>query len=136
MSATLKAEASSMQKDINETETLIGNYEEEWRELQLEQERIGHLLKDIGQDSTDDKTSSVAESLSLQIRDEEKSISKLNEENQRLLSLRDKREKQVELWGDLNKILQVKIQCQREGRNQGIGGVLHVDRGAETFTLQ
>ncbi|XP_059620163.1 intraflagellar transport protein 81 homolog [Phlebotomus argentipes] len=137
LSATLKAESASMQKDVNETETLIGNYEEEWRELQLEQERISQLLKSIGEEGGDEKTrSSVAESLTHQIKDEERSIASLNEENQRLLSLRDKREKQMELWGDLNKLLQVKIQCQREKQNQGIGGILHVDRGAETFTLQ
>ncbi|XP_055678048.1 intraflagellar transport protein 81 homolog [Lutzomyia longipalpis] len=137
LSATLKAESASMQKDCNETEALIGNYEEEWRELQLEQERIEQLLKGMGQDAADTKAaSSIGEALTHQIRDEEKAISSLNEENQRLLSLRDKREKQVELWGDLNKLLQVKIQCQRERKNQGIGGVLHVDRGAETFTLQ
>ncbi|GAB0094862.1 Intraflagellar transport protein 81 [Sergentomyia squamirostris] len=141
LSATLKAESASMQKDINETDEIIRKYESEWRDFQTEQERIEQLLKGIGQDASDQEASAknasiLNENLTEQIRDEEKSISVLREENQRLLSLRDKREKQVELWGDLNKLLQVKIQCQREKKNQGIGGVLHVDKGAETFTLQ
>lgn len=39
------------------------------------------------------------------------------------------------MWSDLNTLLGVKIECHRDADEAGAGGVLSVNKGAETFTL-
>ncbi|XP_031617272.1 intraflagellar transport protein 81 homolog isoform X2 [Contarinia nasturtii] len=42
---------------------------------------------------------------------------------------------QRSMWLDLNRLLSVKIECHRDAAEAGAGGILSVNKGAETFTL-
>lgn len=39
------------------------------------------------------------------------------------------------MWLDLNTLLSVKIECHRDAAQAGNGGILSINKGAETFTL-
>lgn len=51
-------------------------------------------------------------------------------------STKDDRRKQIEMWGDLIDLFEVKKKCFLEAKQQGIGGTLSFTNTSETFTLQ
>ncbi|XP_050081847.1 intraflagellar transport protein 81 homolog [Anopheles aquasalis] len=141
--ATLNAESATMQSKITETERAIRTLEQQWQELQLEHERSQLLLEkaneemvSVGGGGTGGRTS-LKETLSQQIFEQETIAKRLSEEKARLGASKADRVQQLEMWTDLRRLFEVKIRCLNESKQRGPGGTLSVSRGgAETFVLQ
>lgn len=80
---------------------------------------------------------SLKDTLTSQIYDQESISSKLQEQKQTLVATKFERSKQHELWTDLKHLFEIKMKCQQEAKLQDFGGTLSITRnGAETFILQ
>ncbi|XP_053670813.1 intraflagellar transport protein 81 homolog [Anopheles nili] len=138
--ATLNAESATMQTKITESERAIHTLEQQWQELQMEHERSQLLLEKANEELSATGTTgrtSLKETLSQQILEQETSVKRLVEEKANLLASKNDRAQQLQMWSDLRKLFEVKIRCLHEGQQRGPGGTLSVSRGgAETFTLQ
>lgn len=149
----MTAEQATIQSDINETTRNIKKLEENWKDLQVEYERLEMLLEKSREKDTQD---TLRETLSQQIYQQEKLRSKYGEvrisfllklwekklsfflkEKTKLTETRELRAKQQDLWMNVCRIFEVKAKCSRDAKASGIGGTMSLTKdGAETFTLQ
>lgn len=76
------------------------------------------------------------DTLGQQIRDEEAKMLRAQKSLNQVTGNKEEMLNQMAMWQDLCKLLEVKLKCSQDQRNNAIGGTIQIDRNAQTFTLQ
>lgn len=164
MNTQLSSETAQLHAEFIDTEKEVKKLEQKWQELKLEYDRSEMLLEKAklesdenaqGRRRSDEKPTTLRETLSMQLREQENVYGKLKnvrkvfkfldrsltsfnffKERDHLQSSKENRRKQIEMWTDLSELFDLKKKCFLAAKHQGIGGTLSFTNTSETFTLQ
>lgn len=129
-----------MSSEIKDTEGQIQRLEDKYRELQIEKERAELLIENAQAELKSSENGefkiTLEDSLGQQIRDEEAKLLRTQKTMNQLKGSKEDRMNQMAMWSDLCKLLQVKLKCSQEQKNNAIGGTMQIEKNAQTFTLQ
>lgn len=129
-----------MRTDIRDSETQIHRLEDQYRELQIEKERAELLIEnaqaELQAGDNGEFKITLQDTLGQQIRDEEAKMLRAQKALNQVRGSKEEMLNQMAMWHDLCKLLEVKLKCSEEQRNNALGGTIQIDRNAQTFTLQ
>ena len=140
LNLTLTTEATTLRTEIKETESQINRLEDQYRELQVEKERaellIANAQAELQSPDNGEFKITLQDSLGQQIRDEEAKLLRAQRALNQMRGNKEERLSQMGMWQDLCKLLQVKLKCSQEQKQNAMGGTMQIERNAQTFTLQ
>lgn len=140
LNLTLTSEASTIRTAIKEAENQIHRLEDQYRELQIEKERAELLIEnaqaELQNPNNGEFKITLQDSLGQQIRDEEAKMLRAQKALNQVKGNKEERMNQMAMWQDLCKLLEIKLKCSQELKNNAIGGTMQIERNAQTFTLQ
>jgi pyrroloquinoline quinone (PQQ) biosynthesis protein C len=89
----------------------------------------------VSQNQSEDKKKSIREQLLKNISDQEKRSKALKDQQKKVKESLGLASKQVQLWGQLEKLFQCKQKCLEDSKNTAEDSVIHREPGTETLVL-